>query len=263
MPTFALIYNENYNNKPNPGKSDETWQCISDAKKEDFLICLEEKVSEIDLAEHPEKILGSLTDATIAAVDSCFPPKKLSNRAKKRKMTPWLSNEIYEGEKKQSRLFRKCVKTQKPEDHQEYKAFRQKLSKQKYKAKRAYYRNLLSEANIKENRTAIWDVINKAFGKKRKCRVYPESTPTTGSKAKTNDSKNIPNALNKHFTDIAKKLADNLKTTNTCFTSYMGSENKYSMYLHEIKLDEIIEEILKICTKKAMGYDRIPPKIVF
>ena len=42
----------------------------------------------------------------------------------------------------------------------------------------------------------------------------------------------------------------------------MGRENKCSMYLKEITLDEIVEEIAKLCVKKATGYDKIPPKII-
>ena len=70
--------------------------------------------------------------------------------------------------KKQSRLFRRFVKSKKTEDHQAYKDFRKKLSKQKYKAKRTYYRKILAEADSKGDKTATWDIINKVFGKKRK-----------------------------------------------------------------------------------------------
>ena len=171
---------------------------------------------------------------------------------------------INEGEEKRSRLFRRFVKSKKPEDHQIYKAFRKKLSKQKYRARRTYYRNLLSEADNKEDKTAIWDVINKAFGKQKKDEVYPKKVPSckNGSTTKANGPKEVANALNKHFTNVAKKLAENLKSTKTNYKTFMGRENKSSMFLKEISIDEIIEQILSICTKKAMGYDRIPPKII-
>ena len=93
--------------------------------------------------------------------------------------------------------------------------------------------------------------------------MYPEKIPNeAGNQAEVKDTKDVANTLNKHFTDVAKKLSDKLKSTNTHFTSYMGRQNKSSMYLTDITIDEIIEEILKICTKKAMGYDQIPPKII-
>ena len=222
-------------------------------------------MSKIDLNKHPEDILTSLTDITIKAIDRCFPPKKLSNRAKRKTLTPWFDSEIYKGEKKQSRLFRRFVKTKNPEDYQIYIAFRKNLSKLKYRAKRTYYRKLLSEARDKEDRSATWEIINQALGKKGKSRIYPETGPLANkanNQAKGKNRKSIPNALNTHFVNIAKKLAKNLKKTNTSFTAFMGNENRSSMYLKEITLNEIMEEIAKICTKKAMGYDRIPPKII-
>ena len=42
----------------------------------------------------------------------------------------------------------------------------------------------------------------------------------------------------------------------------MGKENKATMYLKFIELYEILEEIKKICIKKATGCDEIAPKIL-
>ena len=100
--------------------------------------------------------------------------------------------------------------------------------------------------------------------KKEKNRTHPKKGSTDKSSKQVNgdSSKNVANNLNKHFASVAEKLAANLKKTNTKFTAYMGRENRSSMYLKEIKIDEIIEEILKICIKKSMGYDNIPPKII-
>ena len=42
----------------------------------------------------------------------------------------------------------------------------------------------------------------------------------------------------------------------------MGSENKSTMYLKYINVYEILDEIKKICVKKAMGFDEIAPKII-
>ena len=190
--------------------------------------------------------------------------KTMRNKARKRILTPWFNSEIYLGEKKQSRLFRRFIKSKKSEDHQAYKIYRKKLSVQKYRAKRAYYRNLLNEAKNKDDRAATWNIINKVLGKKSTNRQYPEKIVANNKdvKGKKGNRKHVANGLNSHFTSIAKKLAVKLKKTNTSFTSYMGRENKSSMYLNEITLEEILEEITNICSKKAMGHDRIPPKII-
>ena len=265
LPTFALITDQNRNTqKKHDQNNDMTWQFINDTKKDMFLTSFHEKLENINLSNDPEQILASLTEATIATVDLCFPPKQLSNKAKKRSLTPWFGSEIYEGDKKQSRLFRRFIKSKKPEDHQAYKEFRKKLSKQKYRAKRAYFRKLLRESDITEDRSATWDVINKAFGKKRKSRIYPKKghTGESSNQVDKENAKDVANKLNQHFASVAEKLAANLKKTRTKFTAYMGRENRSSMYLKEITINEIFEEILKICIKKSMGYDNIPPKII-
>ena len=246
-------------------KNDKTkWRYIDDRKKDQFLEILAEKLSKIDLSEHPENILISLTKKTQEAIEICFPLKTKSNRAKKRSLTPWYDTEIFKDEKKQSRLFRRFIKSKKVEDHIAYNIFRKQLSKKKYRAKRDYFHNLLEEAKNSEDRRATWEVINKAFGKDKKKRVYPEkvqmgdpSNPTTSECP--ND---IANVLNDHFTSIAENLSKNLESTNYKFTDFMGDENKSSMYLTYIEIHEILEEIKNICVKKAKGYDEVYPKLI-
>ena len=110
------------------------------------------------------------------------------------------------------------------QDHTAYNIFRKKLSRKKYKAKRTYFHNLLNEAKNSDDRRATWEVINKAFGKSKKKRVYPEkvqmgdpSNPTMSE-----SPKDIANVLNEHFTGIAEKLAKNLDSTNCKFFDFMG-----------------------------------------
>ena len=75
-------------------------------------------------------------------------------------------------------------------------------------------------------------------------------------------SKAIADSMNNHFTNVANKLAKKLKKTNVKFTDFLGKENKATMFLKVIELHEILEEIAKICSRKSMGHDNIPPKIV-
>ena len=105
----------------------------------------------------------------------CFPLKAQSNRAKKRSLTPWFDWEIFKDEKTQARLFRRFIKTKNPDDHKAYNTFRKKLSKKKYKAKRAYFHGLLKDAKNSEDKRATWNVINSVTGGKKKKRIYPES----------------------------------------------------------------------------------------
>ena len=42
----------------------------------------------------------------------------------------------------------------------------------------------------------------------------------------------------------------------------MGEKNANSIFLQEVELHEVIDEIADINIKKAMGYDEIPPKVI-
>ena len=262
MPVFAMIKTQtNGHSTKNAKDEDITWQFINDKKKDEFIIALTEKLTKIDLNNHPEQMLADLVEATQSIIDNCFPEKKLSNRERKRAQTPWFDCNIFKEEKTQSRLFRRFIKSNDPADHRIYKTFRKKLSKKKYKAKRAYFRKLLSNAKNSEDKSATWKVINKIFGRKDKTRVYPDKV-TSPNQSDKSDPKHIANALNGHFASVAKKLAAKLPKTNINHMSYTGKENKSSMYLKKIELREIIEIITNMSLKKAMGYDKIPPKII-
>jgi hypothetical protein len=161
-------------------------------------------------------------------------------------------------------LFRRFIKTKREIDHQAYKIFRKELSKKKYKAKKIYFQDLLKEAKTSNDRRATWDVINRAFGKVKKKRVYPEKVEINAPSKPTTSGcpKDIANEMNNHFTNVAKTLAAGLQKTNFKFTDFMGNENKSTMYLNFINLFEILDEIKKICVRKAMGFDEIAPKVI-
>ena len=249
---------------PSDKTNEEKWRFIDERHKDKFLSILEKNLSKINLTEHPEKILNAVTKLTQSAINECFPYKTKSKRAKKRSLTPWLDGEIFKEMKKQRRLFRKFIRTKNLEDHEIYITFRKKLSKKKYRAKRAYFQELLKEAKNSEDKQATWNVINMALGKKKKRTNSPEQIITGDplNPTKTKCPKDIANVLNNHFSSVAQNLANNLSKTNYKHTDFLGKENEATMYLKFIELYEILEEIKKICIKKATGSDEIAPKIL-
>ncbi len=74
--------------------------------------------------------------------------------------------------------------------------------------------------------------------------------------------KEVVNAMNSHFASVAEKLSEQRLKTDDKFNKYLGEENKASIFLKNIDLNEIAEEIANLDTKKAMGHDEIPPKII-
>ena len=170
LPVYAILKGKVERPKIKIDKQ-ETSQYIDDRKKDEFLNILKYKLSLIDLNEHPEAILAALTEATQAAINICFPLKMKSNRAKKRSLTPWFDTDIFKDEKTQSRLFRRFIKSKNADDYKAYNTFQKKLSKKKYRTKRAYFEDILIEAKNSENRKATSNIINMALGRKKKKKV--------------------------------------------------------------------------------------------
>ena len=215
LPIFAVVKDQLTNPVPS-GCEDDNWRFIDERKKDQFISILAKNLTSIDLSEHPENILKALTTATQSAIEICFPLKSKSKNAIKRSLTPWYDSEIYKDEKTQSRLFRRFIKTKKPDDHKTYNTFRKKLSKKKYRAKKDYFHDLLDKAKNSDDKRGIWKIINKAFGKEKKKRILPRKLPIgEGSNSTTTECpKEIANILNNHFSNIAKSLAEKLEKKN-------------------------------------------------
>ena len=127
-PIFAILKHENENaNENDKNDTKKVWQKIDDSKKDIFVKKLEKNLSNLNMLEEPDVILQQLTIATKSTLDECFPPKTLSNNAKKRAEQPWNDKGILKEEREQSKLFRKFVSTKNTQDHKTIINFGKKL----------------------------------------------------------------------------------------------------------------------------------------
>ena len=263
LPVYAILKSKSPSStskdEVSPGKM---WQKIDDTKKDVFLSSLEKALNQIDLTKGVEENLSDLTKNTKYTIDECFPPKLLSNRAKKKAEQPWVDKDISNKERQQTRLFRKFISSKNPEDHKNYNAFRKKLDKTIKRRKKAYFRELIKEANTKKDFKKTWQAINKALKRGKKSLVRPTNVSTGVKNEKTQCLKAIANILNKHFTSIGPKLASKLPASATNPASFLGKKVEKSIFLSDISLGEILEVILSLSIKKGMGFDNIPPKII-
>ena len=97
------------------------------------------------------------------------------------------------------------VATQKNEDRKNYNSFRRKLNKKKKRRKKAYFRNLVKEANAKKDFRKTWQVINKVLKSGSKKLTIPNKLSDEG--ITTQSLKAMANIMNKHFTTVGEKLA--------------------------------------------------------
>ena len=141
--------------------------------------------------------------------------------------------------------------------------FGENLQKLKREEKKAYFRDLIKNANAHKNFKKTWQSINKVLNNGRKKLICPTNVCIDlNTQEKTQCRKAIANLLNSHFTSIGEKLASKLHQNISDHESFMGPKCQNSIFLSDITLDEIIDEINAICVNKGMGYDNIPPKII-
>ena len=62
-----------------------------------------------------------------------------------------------------------------PADHKNYNNFRKKLNKKKKRRKKAYFRELIKDANAKKDFRKTWQAINKVLNNERKKLISPKS----------------------------------------------------------------------------------------
>lgn len=111
----------------------------------------------------------------------------------------------------------------------------------------------------------IWKVINRATGKIQKTNTYPnyiETKNAEGNTVKVKDKSEIANAMNKQFTEMGDKLAADLQPTSACFSDYLKSPSKTSMFLAEATDSEVEKHFSEINVNKGVGIDENPPKIL-
>ena len=70
-------------------------------------------------------------------------------------------------------MFRKFLLTEDPVDLRNYNRFKRKLSKRKKRKKRAYFRELIKEANSKKDFKKTWQAINKVLNNGKKKLISP------------------------------------------------------------------------------------------
>ena len=89
LPIYALVKTGTRHSEKNDNiQNCRFYQKLTDSKKETFIATLEKNLTNIDLNKQPYDILSALTLATRKSIDQCFPPKRISNRRRKKELKP-------------------------------------------------------------------------------------------------------------------------------------------------------------------------------
>jgi len=130
--------------------------------------------------------------------------KKLSKSKLKLQLKPWITKGILKSIRYKNKLYKKLCKNNFDDKLklQEYKTYRNKLTKIKTISKKMYYEKRLQ--NCYKNSSETWKVINHITKRKKKDNDFPHILEV--NEKSLNNPIDIVNNLNLHFVNIGKTI---------------------------------------------------------
>ena len=177
----------------------------------------------------PNKTADELVKIFHSLIDKYMPLKKLTRKQVRFYHRPWITPGLKVSIAKKNKLFDIAKKTKDPQKFEEYKKFRNLLTRTKLIAEDSYYREKMIEYG--QDKAKTWRLINEISKRKRKNTT--SITCLKGKNGKTlHDKREISNCLNSHFSSIGKNMAKEIDDLNTpggvlCALRYRNSLPKF------------------------------------
>ena len=191
-----------------------------------------------------------------------MPPLKLLSRSEqKQKHKPWITKGLLKSIKHKNKLYKIMLKENTPENAQQYKKYRNKLTHIKELAKKNYYEELVGKNS--HDSGILWKTINDIVKFKRKSSSSPRQILTTNGK--TNSPAKISKGFNDYFTSIANSLAADIpiaSNQHNCYPSSSISCALQSFFLKPVTDEQIAYRLLGLDCSKSTGIKVIPIKYI-
>jgi len=205
--------------------------------------------------DHPNDATKLLTKYINDSINYATVPIKQSNKTKKLK--EWMTNGLLTSIRKRDKMKFNLKKHYSLELHNEFKNYRNQLTKLINITKESFYKQKISECS--HNNKSLWKVINDITCIKSKNNQYinkliVDDNVITGHKS-------VANEINEYFTNIGTSITNNVKT---CYNSPlpMLSYCDKSIFLTPITQNEIIKYIKELNNSDTTGPDNISSKII-
>ena len=186
-----------------------------------------------------------------------FPFKRISRQKYKDK--PYITAGIKVSIRRKNKLYHKYIKNRNDVNEAAWKLYRNKVNACIKRSEINYYRSILIDQN--NNNANIWKtfgkIINKNKIKHKRCNAL------TIDNLNITDQQGITSAYNKHFTEIAQKLATNFsEVNNNEFSKFLGDPASQSIYLHNTDELEIKNTIKILKNTNSAGHDEFSSKFI-
>ena len=248
LPIFINIALPSQNIKSNPSSKTQrkTYRVFSETNKVNFKQQLiASNWNDIinpndDVSANTERVLNHLN----SIYNLCFPLKS-KDISLKRIQCPWITDAVLKSIRTKNKLFRD-FKVGAISDEQ-YKLYRNNLTKVVRTAKREYYVNYFND--FKNSTKKIWTKIKELQG------IKANSNQTKSFKidGKLNSNRfDIANAFNQFYTSIASNIEKKLPKSNINPLSYLRGEYLDSMVVPEVLIEDTIKVIKSLKDKNDM-----------
>lgn len=206
--------------------------------------------------------VNTLFQSFYSKVNNCInrhaPIRKLSRKETKHMCKPWITPGIKTSIKIKNKLYKKYLKSRSIYDFTKYKYYRNKISQLLRTSKQDYYQKYFQINN--KNMKNIWCGIKELINLKSRGSNPPSKISIGNTTIK--DPKAIAIAFNQHFSNIGRKLADSIPTTDIKPEDFLGPQQPNSFYLFPVTSTEIEDIISTLTSSKATGPFSIPTNLL-
>ena len=194
-------------------------------------------------------------------IEKFMPIKTLSRKQKRFFNKPWITKGLKVSISTKNKMFKLSKSSSDPCVTEKYKAYRNLLTRLKFKARNNYYAELAIQYG--NDKSKIWRLVKEITNKKKSTNNTIKVIVDKAGR-KLRDPKLIANSLNEHFSSVGEKMAsefvNNADSKDPLDYVSTNIENSFVPALTDVS--EILKLIMKLRDKKASGYDAISNKIL-
>ena len=196
-------------------------------------------------------------------LDKYLPWKKLTNKEYKLRYKPWINGEILNKIKDKNKKFNRFVHCkdplQKESMKKSYKLLKNEITYLTRQRKKDYYHNYFTKN--KTNLKKIWSGIKEVINIKNKTLSKP--TCIKNNKQTISNPKEVANAFNDYFSNIADDILKNRKYNgNTSHRKYLTNPLDKTFVAYECDKTEVESIITTLKPHKGTGPNSLPTNIL-
>ena len=251
FPIFHIVKNMSY--------SIETNALIKRRVNEENIQSFKEKLSEINwdeilMKQDTQHAYDSFQQTFSTLYNECFP--WISIKTGHRKYKPWLTDDLKLIIKQKNKLYKKSKQYPSFKREQEYKSFRNMVTKQLNRAERIYIQNMLEEhkGNVKK----FWQITKFILNKHKKSSIQ---TKFKYNNKIISNGNQIAENFNNFFVNIGPSTAEKIPYSDVSPNSYLKGNYEHSFYASPVTLDEL-RTLFHELKDSASGWDGFDSKVI-